>query len=62
MSRLEILAPVGGADTLQAAVFSGADCIYCGLDSFNARQSAQNFGPDELAEAVRFCHARNRCV
>ena len=59
MSRLEILAPVGGADTLKAAVFSGADCIYCGLDAFNARQSAQNFGPEELAEAVAFCHARN---
>ena len=58
MSKLEILAPVGGEDTLKAVLFSGADCIYCGLDSFNARQSAKNFTPEELSQAVAFCHAR----
>ncbi len=44
---------------MRAAVFSGADCVYVGVRGFNARSTAANFGADELAEAVAFCHARN---
>ena len=59
MSRpLEILAPAGNREMLGAAVFSGADAVYLGLTGFNARRSAGNFTPDELREAVSFCHAR----
>ena len=43
---------------LGAAVFSGADAVYLGLTGFNARRTAGNFTPDELREAVAFCHAR----
>ena len=43
---------------LSAAVFSGADAVYLGLTGFNARRTAGNFTPDELREAVQFCHAR----
>ncbi len=59
MSKTEILAPVGNAGMLEAAVFSGADSIYCGLQGFNARQGAGNFTAEELKQAVQFCHARN---
>ena len=55
---LEILAPVGNAEMLSAAVFSGADAVYLGLTGFNARQGAGNFTPEALGEAVIFCHAR----
>ena len=59
MSRpLEILAPAGDREMLGAAVFSGADAVYLGLSGFNARRTAGNFTPDELCEAVAFCHAR----
>lgn len=59
MSRpLEILAPAGNREMLGAAVFSGADAVYLGLTGFNARRTAGNFTPDELREAVSFCHAR----
>ena len=59
MSRaLEILAPAGNREMLSAAVFSGADAVYLGLTGFNARRTAGNFTPDELREAVQFCHAR----
>lgn len=58
MRKLEILAPAGGPEALQAAVFSGADAVYLGGTAFGARANAKNFTREELLEAVRFCHAR----
>lgn len=55
--RIEILAPVGSPQTLEAAVWAGADSVYLGLQGFNARRGAGNFTPEELAQAVRLCHA-----
>ena len=55
---VEILAPAGNGTMLSAAVFSGADAVYLGMTGFNARQSAGNFTPQALREAVAFCHAR----
>ena len=54
----EVLSPVGNAEMLTAAVRSGADAVYLGLDSFNARRNAENFTIDSLKEAVEFCHIR----
>ncbi len=59
MSRIEILAPVGGAQQLEAAVRCGADAVYLGGKGFNARRNAENFSELSLAEAVKYCHARN---
>lgn len=56
--RPEILAPAGNAQMLSAAVLSGADAVYLGLTGYNARRSAGNFTPEELEQAVAFCHAR----
>ncbi len=58
MSRPEVLAPAGDRASLEAAVLSGADAVYLGLASFNARARATNFSPEELADAVRFAHGR----
>lgn len=58
----EILAPAGNTDMLKAAVFAGANSVYLGLTGFNARRSAGNFTPQELAQAVPFCHARGVLV
>ena len=55
MALPEILAPVGGDQQLLAAVRCGADSVYLGTDGFNARRNAANFGPEALAEAVRYC-------
>ena len=55
--RIEILAPVGSPETLEAAVYAGADSVYLGLQGFNARRGAGNFTPEELKSAVRLCHA-----
>ena len=53
---LEILAPCGGAESLTAAVNSGANAVYLGETAFSARRNAENFTPEQLREAVRLCH------
>jgi len=57
-TRAEILAPAGGFEALRAAVRCGADAVYFGGKTLNARRNTGNFGNEELAEAVRYCHAR----
>lgn len=55
---MEILAPAGSRESLLAAVRCGANAVYLGGKSFNARRNATNFDGAELCEAVRYCHAR----
>ncbi len=55
---MEVLAPAGSMESLQAAVRCGADAVYLGGSRFSARANAQNFGEQELAEAVRYCRGR----
>ena len=55
---LELLAPAGSMEALRAAVQNGANAVYLGCGQFNARQSAKNFTPQTLAEAVKYCHIR----
>ena len=55
---LELLAPAGSMEALQAAVQNGANAVYLGCGTFNARQSAKNFTPQTLVEAVKYCHIR----
>lgn len=53
----EILAPAGGPEQLQAALRSGADAVYLGTSTLNARRNAKNFNTQELFDAVAYCHA-----
>lgn len=55
----EILAPCGGAQSLPAALNTGADAVYVGMKRFSARKNAENFSDEELAGAVRECHKRS---
>lgn len=55
---LELLSPAGSMDCLRAAVQNGADAVYLGYGTFNARQQAKNFAADELRNAVQYCHTR----
>ena len=59
---LELLAPAGSMEALHAAVQNGADAVYLGCGMFNARQSAKNFTPETLGEAVKYCHVRGVAV
>ena len=55
---MELLAPAGSMEALRAAVCNGADAIYLGADTFNARINARNFSAADLQEAVVYCHVR----
>ncbi len=55
---LELLAPAGSMEALKAAVQNGANAVYLGCGTFNARQSAKNFTMQTLQEAVKYCHVR----
>ena len=59
---IELLAPAGSMEALRAAVQNGANAVYLGCGSFNARQSAKNFTPQSLVEAVKYCHIRGVAV
>ncbi len=59
---LELLAPAGSMEALKAAVQNGANAVYLGCGTFNARQSAKNFTPQTLTEAVKYCHIRGVAV
>jgi len=48
----EILAPAGGRAQFFAALHSGADAVYLGLQSFNARARADNFSIADLRELL----------
>lgn len=55
---IEILSPAGGFESVIAAAENGANAVYLGQKRFSARSGAHNFTPDELKEAVSYCHAR----
>jgi len=55
--RPEILAPAGDLDSMKAALASGADAVYFGLDEgFNARARAENFSLATLPGTLALIH------
>ncbi|MDE7496708.1 MAG: U32 family peptidase [Muribaculaceae bacterium] len=55
----EIMAPVGSRESLAAALASGADAIYFGIEGLNMRsRSSANFTADDMAEIAATCSAR----
>jgi putative protease len=54
--KIELLAPGGDVDAIKAAIIAGADAVYCGLDTFNARNRAANVSFDELVGVIRLAH------
>ena len=53
---LEVLSPAGNAESVTAAVLNGADAVYLGQKSLNARQNADNFTEEAFVETIRYCH------
>lgn len=57
-SDIEIMAPVGSYEALNAAIAAGADSVYFGVEQLNMRAaSSVNFTLDDLAEIVKTAHA-----
>lgn len=51
----ELLAPAGSPEAVRAAVNNGANAVYLGFGTFNARRGAKNFTEEQLREALVYC-------
>ena len=58
--KIELLSPVGDERGLKAAINGGADAVYFGAKSFNAREhAAENFDDKTIENAIKFAKLRN---
>lgn len=57
--KIELLAPGGDVQAIKAAIVAGANAVYCGLDTFNARNRATNISFDQLTGILRLAHKYN---
>jgi len=59
-NKIELMAPAGNFDSLQAALDNGADSIYFGVEQLNMRaRSTVNFTMDDLPEIANRCEMKN---
>lgn len=58
--KIELLSPAGDWDALVAAVESGADAVYLGMKTLNARRGAGNFDDELLVRAGEYLHERGK--
>ena len=62
-TKMELMAPAGNFESLQAALDNGADSVYFGIDQLNMRARASvNFTMEDLPEITRRCSAKNVCT
>lgn len=58
--KIELMAPAGNFESLQAALDNGCDSVYFGVEQLNMRARASiNFVLDDLPEIARRCHEKN---
>ncbi|TXT49814.1 MAG: putative protease [Spirochaetes bacterium] len=62
VKRVELLAPAGSPEALDAAIGEGADAVYLGLRSFNARMRTANFAFNQFEAALQAVHDRGKKV
>lgn len=59
-NKIELMAPAGNFESLQAALDNGADSVYFGVEQLNMRARASiNFTLDDLAEISLRCKSKN---
>ena len=60
MQKIELMAPAGNFESLQAALDNGADSVYFGVEQLNMRARASiNFTLNDLTEISRRCKEKN---
>lgn len=58
--KIEIMAPVGSWESLQAAIQGGANSVYFGIDKLNMRsKSSKNFTVDDVMKISKICREHN---
>ncbi|QED36599.1 U32 family peptidase [Antarcticibacterium arcticum] len=59
-SKMELMAPAGNFESLQAALDNGADSVYFGVEQLNMRARASiNFTMEDLPEITKRCRVKN---
>ncbi|WP_250433703.1 peptidase U32 family protein [Hanstruepera flava] len=59
MQKIELMAPAGNFESLQAALDNGADSVYFGVEQLNMRARASiNFTLDDLPEISKRCQEK----
>ena len=59
---VELLAPAGNFEKLEAAIEYGADAVYFGGKNFSLRAYGDNFTDEEILRAVEFTHSRGKKI
>ena len=59
---VELLAPAGNFEKLEAALRFGADAVYFGGKNFSLRAYGDNFTDEEILRAVEFTHKRGKKI
>lgn len=60
MTKIELLAPAGSFESMEAAIAAGADAVYMGGTRFGARAYAENPEEDRLLEAISYVHIHGK--
>ncbi|MDR2739478.1 MAG: U32 family peptidase [Treponema sp.] len=60
--NIELLAPAGSPESLDAAIGEGANAVYLGLKNFNARIRSANFAYSQFEGLLRSVHRMKRKV
>ena len=60
MRKVEILAPAGSYEAMQAGISAGCDAVYIGGAKFGARAYAQNPDTEYLMRAIDYVHLRGK--
>lgn len=59
-AKIELLAPAGSPEAFFAAMESGADAVYCGLQEFSARAKARNLSLVEVEKMLGYARQHDR--
>jgi len=62
MKNIELLAPAGEWECIEAAAYFGADAIYMGGDLLQLRAKRAGFSRERLEQAVNYMHERGKKV
>jgi len=60
--KIELLAPAGNYECLEAVYSHGADAAYIGIGTFNLRAYSPNFSVDELPQALELAKKRGKNI
>lgn len=59
---MELLAPAGNSENFIAAMEAGADAVYVGAPSMNARNLARDLRMEEIFAMVDYCHKNGKKI